>query len=304
MAIRYEENFEIKKLTAFKIGGIVARVYFPETEEDFIEIIKKEPDAVVLGNISNVLVSDFGYSGAVILTSKMDKTEVKKNFVSAMCGVKGQKLAKVCAENALSGLEFLIGFPGAVGGEVYMNASANGQAISDSFVSAKCYSKEKGLFELTKEGMKFGYRSSICQEQNIKILSAEFELEKCENSEKVEHRMNECLEFRKAHQPLLNLPNCGSVFKNPTGDSAGRLLDECMMKGIKKGGVKVWENHANFIVNTNNGSSTDVLELMAEMKTAVKEKFNINLEPEIIFLGNNNEKEGKLCKILYQKIQK
>lgn len=304
MAIKYEQNYNIKKHTAFKIGGAISHVYFPESAEEFVEIMKREPDAIVLGNISNVLVSDFGYTGAVILTSLMDKINIDGNKVVAQCGVKGQKLAKVCAENSLSGLEFLIGFPGAIGGEVYMNASANGQAISDNFVCAECYDCEKGLLKLSKDEMNFGYRSSICQEKKIKILSAEFELEKCENSEKVEKRMAECLEFRRSHQPLLNLPNCGSVFKNPTGNSAGRLLDECSMKGVMKGGVKVWENHANFIVNTNNGTSTEVLELMCEMKTAVQTKFNINLEPEIIFLGNNNEKERELCKMLYQKSQK
>lgn len=303
MVINFEENFEIKKLTSFKIGGSIARAYFPESEDDFVAVLKQEPDAVVLGNISNVLISDSGYSGAVVLTSKMNKIEINGTRVSAQCGVKGQKLAQEAARAGLAGLEFMIGFPGAVGGEVYMNASANGQAISDNFLKARCYSRERGVFELTKEEMNFGYRTSICQEKGIKVLSAVFELEPME-TEKVNARMQACLEFRRSHQPLLSLPNCGSIFKNPMGNSAGKLLDECGVKGLKQGGVEVWENHANFIVNSNGGSSLDVLELMLKMRDSVSEKFGINLEPEIIFLGGNNKREDELCKMLYQKMQK
>lgn len=303
MVINCEENFEIKKLTSFKIGGAVARVYFPETEAEFVEVMEREPAAVVLGNISNVLISDSGFSGAVVLTSKMKKITFDGNRVIAECGVKGQKLAQEAARAGLGGLEFMIGFPGAVGGEVYMNASANGQAVCDNFVKARCYSRERGVFELSKEDMHFGYRSSICQEEDIKILSAEFELEPL-GAEKVNARMAGCLEFRRAHQPLLNLPNCGSIFKNPPAGSAGKLLDECGVKGTVLGGVKVWENHANFIVNHDNGTSLDVLELMARMHKVVDEKFGIKLEPEIIFLGGNNKREDELCKMLYQKTQK
>lgn len=297
------ENFEIKKLTSFKIGGQIARLYSPENEAEFVEIMQKEPDAVVLGNLSNVLISDSGYLGAVILTSKMNKIVIDGLRVVAECGVKGQKLAQEVAKTGLAGLEFLIGFPGAIGGEVYMNASANGQAISDTFIKARCYSKERGVFELSKEDMKFGYRSSICQQECIKVLSVEFELEQLE-SEKVQDRMKQCLEFRRCHQPLLNLPNCGSIFKNPPANSAGKLLDECGVKGVVEGGVKVWENHANFIVNHNGGTSLDVLELMVKMYGLVEENFGIKLEPEIIFLGGNNKREEILCKRLYQKIQK
>lgn len=303
MVVNFEKDFEIKKLTSFKIGGRVARVYFPTNESEFVEIMGKEPTAIVLGNISNVLISDYGISGALILTSKMDRISIVGNSVVADCGVRGQRLAQEVAKYGLSGLEFLIGFPGAIGGEVYMNASANGQAISDNLVKVHCYSVENGIFELSKEEMAFGYRTSVCQAKNIKILSAEFELIP-QDVEKVQARMRECLEFRRSHQPLLSLPNCGSIFKNPQGNSAGRLLDECGVKVLQQGGVRVWENHANFIINNGGGTSTDVLELMVKMQTAVKEKFGIKLEPEIIFLGGNNKREEELCKMLYQKMQK
>ena len=303
MVISFEKDFEIKKLTSFKLGGQIARVYFPHCEADFVEVMQSEPQAIVLGNISNVLISDDGYPGAVVLTSKMDKISVEGSRVVADCGVKGQRLAQEVAKFGLGGLEFLIGFPGAVGGEVYMNASANGQAISDNLVKVRAYCPERGVFELKRDEMVFGYRSSICQKKDIKILSAEFELT-CATVEKVNARMQECLAFRRNHQPLLSLPNCGSIFKNPEGESAGRLLDSCGVKSWQQGGVRVWENHANFIVNDRAGTSTDVLELMYRMQVAVEEKFGIKLEPEIIFLGGNNKREEELCKMLYQKMQK
>ena len=301
MAVEAKENFNIKKLTSYKIGGIMSYVYLPETEADFVQICNDNPDVTVLGSLSNVLISDFGYSKKVLLTSGMDKISFNGNKVTAECGVKGPKLAQEVKEKGLSGLEFLIGFPGSVGGEVYMNASANGQAISDNFVRATCYKPSKGLFVLAKDEMKFSYRSSVCQSEDIKIISAEFELIN-ENKEEIEARMNECLNFRRNHQPLLNLPNCGSVFKNPVGNSAGKLLDECGVKNFSSGGAKVWENHANFIVNTGNATSLDVLELMYKMQSCVFEKYGIKLEPEVIYLGGNSEKEAELWDLICQKI--
>jgi len=303
LGIELKENFDIKKLTSYKIGGSLDFVYFPTDENEFLEICTQNDDICVLGNLSNVLISDFGCSKKIILTSKMDKISFNGNKVTAQCGVKGQKLAQEAKEKGLSGLEFLIGFPGSVGGEVYMNASANGQAISDNFIKAICYQKNKGLFEIRKDEMRFGYRTSRCQNEDIKILSAEFEL-KPDDKSKINERMNEYLSFRKAHQPLLNLPNCGSIFKNPDGNSAGKLLDECGVKNLSKGGAKVWENHANFIINTGDATSLDVLELMYEMQSCVFKKYGIKLEPEVIYLGGNNEREAELCRLIYQKTQK
>lgn len=275
-----EYDFDIKKLTSFKIGGKIARMYFPETVDEFVEVLKKEPQAYVAGNLSNTLVSSDGFDGAVISTSKLNGIKIDGTKVIAGAGVKGPKLSQAVAEVGLSGLEFMIGFPGSVGGEVYMNAGANGQCVADVLKSAKVYCPEKGLITLTD--LEFGYRTSVCQKKNYIVLEAEFELIPCEG---VKEKMQENLAFRKSHQPSLALPNCGSIFKNPPNNSAGRLLDECGVKGFEVGGVKVWENHANFIVNHNDGTSKDVINLMREMQKRVKEKFNIELEPEIRFLG-------------------
>lgn len=290
-------NFDIKNLTSFKIGGQIARMYFPTSVEEFVEIKSKEPDAFVAGNLSNILVSSDGYNGAVICTKKMDNISFNGNRVIAGAGVRGTKLSKLALENNLSGLEFMIAFPGSVGGEVFMNAGAHGQMIADVLKTAKVFCPEKGIISLSNEELEFSYRTSICQRKPYSVLEAEFELTPS-NKEAIQEKMNENLSFRQNKQPALTLPNCGSTFRNPQGDSAGRLLDEAGVKGMVSGGVRVWENHANFIINDGNGTSLDVLRLMDKMYSKVKEKFNIELKPEVRFLGGNNEEEVMICKKL------
>ncbi len=293
----YKENFEIKNLTSFKVGGAIARTYFPESIEEFVKTIEKEPDAFVAGNLSNVLASSDGYDGALILTKKMDKIDFKGSKVIAGAGVRGTKLSKLALENGLSGLEFMIAFPGSVGGEVFMNAGAHGQMIADVLKSAKVYCPQKGVITLSNSDMEFSYRTSICQRKPYSVLEAEFELTET-SQDKIQEKMNENLSFRQNKQPSLTLPNCGSTFRNPEGDSAGRLLDEAGVKGLKIGGAHVWENHANFIINDGSATSLDILELMYEMYSRVKEKFNVELKPEVRYLGGKNEKEVELCRKL------
>lgn len=295
-----QTDFDIKKSTTMKIGGKIARFYTPETIDEFVQIMQKEPKAFIAGNLSNVIVSSFGYDGAVISTKKLNKIQVDGNKIIAGAGVRGTKLSKIALENDLSGMEFMIAFPGSIGGEVYMNAGAHGQEIASILKFAKIYSPQDGLLELPNKELEFGYRTSICHKKNYSVLEVEFEL-LSKSRDEIQLKIDENLSFRKSKQPDLTIPNCGSTFKNPTGDSAGRLLDAVGVKGLKVGGMKVWENHANFIVNDGEATSLDALQLMFEMYKRVKEKFNIELKPEIIFLGGNNEKEVEICKILYQK---
>ena len=299
MEISSEKDFDIKRLTTFKIGGKITEVFFPQNLEEFEQILKENKDIKVFGNLSNTLISSDGYNGKIVLTTRMNNIKIDETRVVADAGVKGPKLSQEVYKNGLSGLEFMIGFPGSIGGEVCMNASANKQAISDTLTSVICYSKDKGLVKFSKDEMEFAYRTSRCQCEDLIVLQAEFILSK-KNKDEIQSQMESNLEFRKAHQPSLSLPNCGSIFKNPQGDSAGRLLETIGAKELTVGGVKVWENHANFIVNANSGTSLDVITLMHTMYKKVKEKYNIELEPEIRFLGGNNEKENELCNILYK----
>lgn len=292
-----EKDFSVKNLTSFKCGGNIKEVIFPESVEEFKKVLLDNPDVKVFGNLSNTLVSSHGYDGSIVVTTKMSNFSINGQRVEAECGLKGPRLAQACAESGLSGLEFMAAFPGSVGGEVFMNAGAHGQSVADTFVEALCYNRdEKKFHTLSKSGMCFDYRSSVCQAFNIVVLSAVFELKKAWKTD-IQAKMNENIAFRKAKQPSLALPNCGSVFRNPEGDSAGRLLDEAGVKGLVIGGAGVWENHANFIINRG-GTSTDILEVMNIMYNEVKERFGIELRPEVRYLGGNNENEVKICKQL------
>lgn len=294
-----KNNFEIKNLTTFKIGGLIKRVFLPDSVEEFVENLKFCPK--VLGNMSNVLISSFGYDGDVVLTKHLSDVKIMDNLVEAQAGILGIKLAQEVMQKGLSGLEFMIGFPGTLGGNVSMNASANGQCVSDKLKNVKCFDGEK-ILTLSKEEMKFSYRHSICEDnKNLVVLSAEFELDR-KNPDLIKQTMDECLQFRRTHQPSLALANCGSVFKNPINNSAGKLLDEVGAKEMKVGGAKVWDNHANFIINTGSATSTDVLELMLMMSSAVENKFGIKLIPEVRYLGSNQYEESLCEKLRMQSV--
>ena len=295
-----EKDYDIKNSTTFKIGGKIDEAYFPDNVDEFVRLLQKYPNIPVLGNLSNTLISSAGYEGKVILTHKMDKITIDGNKVTAECGVNGPKLSQEVCKAGLSGLEFMIGFPGSIGGEVYMNASAHGQCISDHIVSVLCFSRKIGLMTIEKDRMGFDYRSSRCEKDDLIVLKTEFELMPT-HPEEIKKQMDENLDFRRKHQPTLALPNCGSIFKNPPCNPAGKLLESVGAKEIMIGDARVWRNHSNFIVNTGNGNSLDVLQLMYEMQKRVKEVYNIELEPEIKYLGNKSKEEIKLWQKLTQK---
>ena len=304
MQIEVRENYEIKNLTTFKVGGKVERLYMPKNQQELIYLLKNLDDYVLLGNCSNILFSSEGYKGNVILTTGLNYYDIRGNLVIAECGVKGPLLSQKTAEASLTGFEFMIGFPGTIGGEIYMNASAHGQAISDNITKCCLFDKKtKEAIYIEKSEMGFGYRKSILQNGRYILLGAEFELKKGEKT-KIQNLMKRNLESRKEIQPNLAYPNAGSIFKNPENDSAGRLLEKSGCKLLTCNNVHVWNNHANFIVNDGNATSENILELMLKMYTSVKEMFTIELTPEIIFVGTKNQKEEEICKILYPKTQK
>ena len=288
------ENYEIKKHSTFKIGGRLKKAAFPETIEELIKLINTNEYELILGNCSNILFSSNDINKNIIFTERINRHYINGCRVNVSCGTKGPVVASECAKNNLSGFEFLIGFPGSFGGMIYMNASAHNQAIADTFSFADVYDTEKKeILHLNKNEMNFQYRKSIVSERKYIVLSAEFELKKG-NKEQIQEIMQRNIEFRKTRQPSLTYPNAGSVFKNPANDSAGRLLDLCELKGKTFGGAMVFENHANFIINKDNATSKDVLTLMYEMYSKVKEKYTIKLKPEIIYIGDRGTEEFKL----------
>ena len=296
--MQLKEDFEIKNYTTYKIGGKVKKVYFPETQAEFIELLKTLDNYIVLGNCSNVLISSNGYSGNIILTNELNQYEIRGLKVFASAGVKGPLLSQKTAEQGLSGFEFMIGFPGSIGGCICMNAGAHGQSISDTIVQCCLYDREiKEVVYKTKKEMEFGYRKSILKEGRYILLHAEFDLQKAP-TEDIKALINRNLEFRKNIQPSLANPNAGSVFKNPENDSAGRLLDKAGVKNFDLPQARVWDNHANFIINKGDATSEDILTLMVMMYNAVKNQYTIELTPEIIFIGDKTKKEEELWNIL------
>lgn len=280
----------LSRFTTFRIGGPADFYLEPKDREDLVNLIKYlrkiQYPYIVIGNGSNVLISDEGFRGVAInLEFGFNKIEVKKNNVYAEAGIRLSKLVDVCIEHSLVGIENLAGIPGTLGGAILMNAGAYGGEISDYIKIVEVVEDDKIIF-LNKEDCGFGYRKSNLEGKII--LSAEFELP-FGDKEKAKQRRKELLLKRNQSQPV-ELPNAGSIFKNPQNDYAARLIEQAGLKGLTVGGAKVSEKHANFIVNFNNASSNDVLELIRIIREKVFEKFGVSLELEIKLIGFNREK--------------
>ena len=273
--------------STFRIGGAVQEVFFPESIDELLVLLKQKNYDIVLGNCSNVLFSSQKINKTIILTKKINNFTFDGNKLYVSCGVRGPIISNECLKRNLTGFEFLIGFPGSFGGMIAMNASAHGQSISDTFIKAEIYNVDKKKVQIfTKSDMNFSYRNSIIKDKNFIVLNAEFELKNGE-FDKIKDIMDRNKSFRTQNQPGLTYGNAGSIFKNPINDSAGRLLDLCELKGCKSGGAMVFEKHANIIINYNNATSLDVIQLMHKMYSKVKEKYTIELEPEIIYVGSD-----------------
>lgn len=280
----------LSRFTTFRIGGPADYYLEPKDRDDLLKLIKylKEINYpyIIIGNGSNILISDDGIRGAAInLEFGFTKIEVMKNKVFAEAGIRLSKLVDVCIEHSLVGIENLAGIPGTLGGAILMNAGAYGGEISDYIKVVEVLDGTEIKF-LKKEECGFSYRKSNLEGKII--LSAEFELPFGDKT-KAKERRKELLLKRNQSQPV-ELPNAGSIFKNPSGDYAARLIEQAGLKGLTIGGAKVSEKHANFIVNFNNAAANDVLELMKVIQQTVFQKFGIMLEPEIKMIGFDKDR--------------
>lgn len=292
--IKPELNFNLKNFNTYKLSSTADVVYTPSTIEELTELLANIDNFIILGAGSNVILSTSGIKTPVVLTHKLNKVEILENTVTVECGVKSAYLSKITAQNSLSGFEFLAPIPSHMGGALYMNASAHGQCISDVFLEACVYDvAEKKILTLKKEDMQFAYRKSLLQEKNYILLSAKFELIP-DDKNKIQEKISENISKRQKTQPSLKTPNAGSIFKNPEGLSAGALIEKAGLKGKTIGGAQISELHANFIVNLNSATSSDISELMFFAYNEVENKFNVKLKPEVIFLGEKTELEDKI----------
>ncbi len=272
----------MKNHTSFKIGGPADFMVFPETPEQTARLIKVLDNAgekyELIGNGSNLLVSDSGIRGTVISTVKMSDVTVCGNTITALCGATLAKAAAKAANASLTGLEFASGIPGTVGGAVVMNAGAYGGEMKDVVKKVLCYDGTD-LKELSAEECDFSYRHSAFSAGGYVVLSCLMELENGDK-EKITEKMLELNRKRAEKQPL-NFPSAGSTFKRPEGYFAAALIEECGLKGVSSGGAQVSEKHSGFIVNTGGATCDDVRRLMEICVNTVYEKCGVTLEPEV-----------------------
>lgn len=275
----------LARLTSFRIGGPADYYLEPADREDLMGLVTYlrtvRVPYVILGCGSNVLVSDGGIRGAVInLEHGLKGLGLEDGSVMAEAGVRLGKFVDFCIHQGLGGVEMLAGIPGTVGGGVVMNAGAYGGEVSDHIKSVEVI-REMAIREIAKEDSGFAYRRSNFQKDIV--LSARFSLPPGDKSVLIRRR-RELLLRRNQSQPL-NLPNSGSVFQNPPGKYAAKLIEEAGLKGKKRGKAQISEKHANFIVNHGGALAEDVLELIQLARRTVRDEAGIALQPEVKLLG-------------------
>ena len=284
----YCENEPMSRHTSFKIGGNADIMLTPQNKETLSFILtackRWEVPCYVLGNGSNVLVSDTGIRGAVVLTSGLDDIRMVDTYtIECGAGVKNSRLCSFALENSLSGFEFLWGIPGTVGGGAYMNAGAYGGEMKDIFIQSEHINDDGSFGSYNADEIDYGYRKSAYSEHGGVITSITLRGTPAEQSA-IRARMDELMNRRKDKQPL-EYPSAGSVFKRPEGYYAAALIEECGLKGLAHGDAMVSEKHSGFIVNTGNATASDVKILIEKIKEQVFLQKDVRLECEIKFLG-------------------
>lgn len=275
----------MKLHTTFRIGGNADYFVKPESIEEIkalTECAKRHGIAYyVLGNGSNMLISDEGYRGMIIRLGEefSDITMQDNDMISVQAGAKLSRIGNEAAAKGLTGFEFASGIPGTVGGAVVMNAGAYGGEIKDIIVSATVLTQEGDVVTLSNDELELGYRTSIIQKKGYIVLLAVFKLEKGDEAQ-IRSRMKELAEKRREKQPL-EYPSAGSTFKRPEGFFAGKLIADAGLKGFKVGGAQVSEKHAGFVINTGSATACDVIELTDEVKRKIKQIYGVELELEV-----------------------
>ena len=276
------EDVKMKDYTTFKIGGPVRLMVFPENTDQLEQFIQMcdcyGVERLVIGNGSNLLVSDREHDIAVINMCRMDKVKVDDTIITAEAGAKLSKIAAYAQKSGLSGFEFASGIPGTMGGAVIMNAGAYGGEIKDVVVTVKVMEEGRAVKSYNNNECDFRYRHSKFDENDI-VLSAAIRL-KHEEPEKIRSRMEELAARRREKQPIA-MPSAGSTFKRPERGYAAALIEESGLKGFAIGGAKVSEKHSGFIVNTGGASFDDVLSLIDYVKKTVFNKTGVVLSPEV-----------------------
>lgn len=275
--------------TTFRVGGAAECMVLIEREEELLKLVpylnQIEQDYFILGNGSNLLVGDKGYRGIVIkLGEGMNRITVEGDHIYVQAGALLSRTAAVARDAELSGMEFAAGIPGSIGGGVVMNAGAYDGEMKQITESVKVMDQEGRILVLDNDTMEFGYRTSIIKNRPFIVLEVVLRMQAGRKDE-IQAKMDELMARRQSKQPL-NYPSAGSTFKRPEGYFAGKLIMDAGMRGYRIGDAQVSDKHCGFVVNIGNASAADVKEVIEEVQERVKERFHVNLEPEVIFLGD------------------
>lgn len=284
-----EEHASLKNLNTYHIDGKAKYLVSPNSINDLIQIIKiiKENDLqyFVLGNGSNIVLNDREYNGVIIRLNQLNGIEIhpQLNMAYAEAGAMLPKLVQEAVNNSLMGLEFAAGIPGTIGGSIYGNAGAYNSCILDYVTSVTVLDEDLNVKVIEHENITYSYRTSMFKEEKkYIILAAKFFLKEGDQSNSL-NIIEDRRQRRIASQPL-EYPSAGSVFRNPEGDFAGRLIESCDLKGYRIGGAEVSSKHANFIINVNNATGKDIYTLIKHVHDTVLEKTNVDLHIEQEFI--------------------
>lgn len=274
--------------TTFRAGGKAACMVEPETIKQLQGILRYLGlvglPYFILGNGSNTLVKDEGFPGVIVkIGNKFSGVEVVGNVLTARAGTSLAKAAAAAYENGLTGMEFAAGIPGCVGGAVIMNAGAYGGEMKDIVTSVTVINPEGEILRLEPSSVGFRYRSSNLKNRKFVVTEVTFELRQGDRAQ-IKTLMDDLAQRRREKQPL-EFPSAGSTFKRPEGYYAGELIMKAGLKGYQSGGARVSDKHCGFVINTGGATAADILDVIDEVRKRVKDRFGVELEPEIVILG-------------------
>ncbi|CAM4053754.1 UDP-N-acetylenolpyruvoylglucosamine reductase [Bacillus manliponensis] len=281
----------LRNHTFIKLGGKADIFVAPSTYEEVQHVIQFAAEHSIkityLGNGTNVIIKDGGIRGITLSLVKLTDVTVTGQTIVAQSGAAIIDVSRIALDYRLTGLEFACGIPGSVGGALYMNAGAYGGEISYVLTKALVMTREGEFKTLLQDDFAFGYRKSAFANKDYIILEATFELEDGKY-EVIKAKMDELTYLRESKQPL-EYPSCGSVFKRPPNHFAGKLIQDSGLQGKRIGGVEVSTKHAGFMVNVDNGTAQDYIDLIQFVQKTVKEKFDVELEREVRIIGEDKE---------------
>lgn len=278
----------MSKHTTFRVGGPADYFVMPKNTEEVQKVValcqRNAMPYYVLGNGSNLLVSDTGYRGVIVqIYKEMNQIQVEGTTIRVQAGALLSKIGSAALEAGLTGFEFASGIPGTVGGAVVMNAGAYGGETKDILKSATVLTPDGAVLTLYNEALELGYRTSVIAKKDYVVLEAEYELQTGDR-ETIRARMDELKVQRVTKQPL-EFPSAGSTFKRPEGYFAGKLIQDAGLRGFTVGGAQVSEKHCGFVINKGNATAADIRALIQQVSDRVMQEFGVRLEPEVKMLG-------------------